>query len=69
MVIHCKADKATISQETEISIMVVEMRKGVEGDAIHGDKGGGGERGLFIKRDPMKTMVIRHDALNYPSPL
>jgi hypothetical protein len=59
MVIHCKADKATIRQETEISVMVIEMRKGVKGDAVHGDKSGGGEQGLFIERDPVKAMVIR----------
>jgi hypothetical protein len=69
MVILREADKAAISQKTEISIVIIEMRKGVEGDAVHGDKGGGGKQRLFIKGDPMNAVVIRHDALNYPPPL
>jgi hypothetical protein len=49
--------------------MVGQTGEGIEGNAIHGYKGRGGEQRLFVERNPVDAMVIRHGSLNYLTPL
>jgi hypothetical protein len=62
-------DEATIRQKEQIGIVIAQMRKSIECDAIHGHEDGGREQQLFVKGHPVDTMVIRHASLNYPTPL
>jgi hypothetical protein len=63
------AYEAVIRQETQVGIMICQVRKGVEGDAVHRYKSGGGEHRLLEEQNSMEAMVIRHGLLNYPTPL
>jgi hypothetical protein len=58
-------DKASTRAEEQVGIVIVQTRKGVEREAIHGHKDGNGEQRTFIEADPMDVVVIGHGLLNY----
>jgi hypothetical protein len=63
-----EARETTIRQETQISIVIVEARQGIEGHAVQRDERGRREYRLFEERYPMETVIVRHDSLNYSIP-
>jgi hypothetical protein len=58
-------DEASTQAEEQVGIVIVQTRKGVEHEAIHGHKDGSGEQRTFIEADPMDVVVIGHGLLNY----
>jgi hypothetical protein len=64
-----ETDKAAVSQEAQVGVVVGQTRQSVESDAVQGYKRRGGEQRLFKERDPVDAVVIGHGVLNYPTPL
>jgi hypothetical protein len=64
-----ETDKAAVSQEAQVGVVVVQTRQSIESDAVQGYKRRGGERRLFKEGDPVDAVVIGHGVLNYPTPL
>jgi hypothetical protein len=64
-----EANETAICQKAQIGVVVGQMRKGVESDAVQRYKSRGGEQRLFEERDPINAMVIGHGLLNYSTPL
>jgi hypothetical protein len=64
-----ETDETVIRQKAQIGVVVGQMRKGIESDAVKRYKSRGGKQRLFEERDPMDAMVIGHGLLNYPTPL
>jgi hypothetical protein len=64
-----EANETAIRQKEQISVVVGQMRKGVESNAVQRYESRGGKQRLFEERDPMDAMVIGHGLLNYPPPL
>jgi hypothetical protein len=62
-------DKAAVSQEAQVGVVVVHTRQSIESDAVQGYKRRGGKRRLFKERNPVDAVVIGHGVLNYPTPL
>jgi hypothetical protein len=58
------ADETMIRQEEEIGIVVLQTRKSIKRDTIHGHQDRGREQQLFVEGNPVDTMVIGHDSLN-----
>jgi hypothetical protein len=64
-----ETDKAAVSQEAQVGIVVGQTRQSIESDTVHGYKRRGREQQLFKERDPVDAVVIGHGVLNYPTPL
>jgi hypothetical protein len=64
-----ETDKAAVSQEAQVGVVVVQTRQSIESDAVQGHKRRGGKRQLFKEGDPVEAVVIGHGVLNYPTPL
>jgi hypothetical protein len=63
------ANEATTGDEEQVHVVIRQMRKSIECEAIHGYKYRSREAGSFIKLHPVGvvviTVVIRHGTLNY----
>jgi hypothetical protein len=57
-------DEAMVSQEEEISVVVLQTGKSIERNTVQRHKDRGREQRLFVEGNPVDTMVIRHDSLN-----
>jgi hypothetical protein len=56
-----ETDEAMISCKEKIGIGTIQTGKGVEGSAIHSNKDGRREAGLWEELNPMNIVVIGHD--------
>jgi hypothetical protein len=63
-----EAREATIRQKAQISIVIIKARQGIEGHTVQRDERRRREDGLFKERDPMDTVIVRHDSVNYSIP-
>jgi hypothetical protein len=62
-------NKATTGDEEQICVIIRQMGKSIESEAVNSHEYGSREAGLFIKLHPVGVvvicMVIRHGTLNY----
>jgi hypothetical protein len=58
-------DEASTRAEEQVGIVIIQTRKGIKCEAIHGHEDGSGEQRTFIETDPMDVVVIGHGLLNY----
>jgi hypothetical protein len=63
-----EAREATVRQKAQISIVIIEAGQGIKGHAVQRDERRGREDGLLKEGDPMDTVIVRHDSVNYSIP-
>jgi hypothetical protein len=51
-------DKTTTSAEAEIYVVVIQTRKSIKHNTVHGHEDRRGEQRLFVEGDPVDAMVI-----------